>query len=101
MALDEYFPADSGVKFIAEPGRFFMESVFTLLVNIIARKVITEDEQRGAACFHSVKLGFRQSQCVCVLQQFSTQQTAQDRKCGVKTKNSILLFSVNPRSYFT
>lgn len=43
-ALDKYFPADSGVKIIAEPGRFYVASAFTLVVNIIAKKVIMDEE---------------------------------------------------------
>ncbi|XP_068192457.1 ornithine decarboxylase-like [Antennarius striatus] len=42
-ALDEHFPADSGVKIIAEPGRYFVESAFTLVMNVISKTVITED----------------------------------------------------------
>ncbi|XP_062253154.1 ornithine decarboxylase 1-like [Platichthys flesus] len=51
-ALDKYFPADSGVKLIAEPGRFYVASAFTLVVNIIAKKVImnsTSDEKDEGA----------------------------------------------------
>ncbi|XP_053290589.1 ornithine decarboxylase 1 isoform X2 [Pleuronectes platessa] len=51
-ALDKYFPADSGVKIIAEPGRFYVASAFTLVVNIIAKKVImdsTSDEKDEGA----------------------------------------------------
>lgn len=40
VALDKYFPADSGVRIIAEPGRFYVASAYTLAVNIIAKKVI-------------------------------------------------------------
>ncbi|XP_058471551.1 ornithine decarboxylase 1-like [Solea solea] len=43
-ALDKYFPADTGVKIIAEPGRFYVTSAFTLVVNIIAKKVIMDEE---------------------------------------------------------
>uniref|UniRef100_A0A3P8UMP5 ornithine decarboxylase n=1 Tax=Cynoglossus semilaevis TaxID=244447 RepID=A0A3P8UMP5_CYNSE len=39
-ALDKYFPADSGVRLIAEPGTFYVESCCTLIVNVIAKKVI-------------------------------------------------------------
>ncbi|XP_069462076.1 ornithine decarboxylase isoform X2 [Ambystoma mexicanum] len=39
-ALDKYFPAGSGVKIIAEPGRYYVASSFTLAVNIIAKKVM-------------------------------------------------------------
>ncbi|XP_060788805.1 ornithine decarboxylase-like [Neoarius graeffei] len=38
-ALDKYFPADCGVRIIAEPGRFYAASAYTLAVNIIAKKV--------------------------------------------------------------
>ncbi|CAI9603780.1 unnamed protein product [Staurois parvus] len=46
-ALDKYFPADSGVKIIAEPGRYYVASAFTLAVNIIAKKVMLT-EQTGS-----------------------------------------------------
>ncbi|XP_075942753.1 ornithine decarboxylase-like [Anarhichas minor] len=38
--LDELFPPDSGVQVIAEPGRYYVESAFTLAVNVIAKRVI-------------------------------------------------------------
>ncbi|MEQ2187749.1 Mitochondrial 2-oxoadipate and 2-oxoglutarate transporter, partial [Goodea atripinnis] len=43
-ALDKYFPVDSGIRVIAEPGRFYVASAYTLVVNIIAKKVIMDDE---------------------------------------------------------
>lgn len=43
-ALDKYFPVDSKVKIIAEPGRFYVASAYTLVVNIIAKKVLLDDE---------------------------------------------------------
>ncbi|XP_040283402.1 ornithine decarboxylase 1 [Bufo bufo] len=46
-ALDKYFPVDSGVKIIAEPGRYYVASAFTLAVNIIAKKVMLT-EQSGS-----------------------------------------------------
>ncbi|KAG8580177.1 hypothetical protein GDO81_007184 [Engystomops pustulosus] len=46
-ALDKYFPADSGVQIIAEPGRYYVASAFTLAVNIIAKKVMVT-EQTGS-----------------------------------------------------
>uniref|UniRef100_A0A674MKA8 ornithine decarboxylase n=1 Tax=Takifugu rubripes TaxID=31033 RepID=A0A674MKA8_TAKRU len=42
-ALDEYFPFESGVQVIAEPGRYYVESTFTLAANVIAKRVIMED----------------------------------------------------------
>lgn len=43
-ALDKYFPADSGVKIIAEPGRYYVASAYTLAVNIIAKKVVMDEQ---------------------------------------------------------
>jgi ornithine decarboxylase len=37
-ALDVYFPKESGVRVIAEPGRLLVSSAFTLATNIIARR---------------------------------------------------------------
>lgn len=43
-ALDKYFPVDSGVRIIAEPGRYYVASAYTLAVNIIAKKVIMKEQ---------------------------------------------------------
>lgn len=43
-ALDQYFPASEGVDIIAEPGRYFVASAFTLTVNIIAKRVVTKEK---------------------------------------------------------
>lgn len=37
-ALDEHFPASSGVEIIAEPGRFMVHGCASLITNIIGRK---------------------------------------------------------------
>uniref|UniRef100_A0A3Q3GRF6 ornithine decarboxylase n=1 Tax=Labrus bergylta TaxID=56723 RepID=A0A3Q3GRF6_9LABR len=37
-ALEKYFPADFGVQVIAEPGRYYVESAFTLAANVMARR---------------------------------------------------------------
>lgn len=42
-ALDMYFPESSGVRIIAEPGRFFVASAFTLAVNVIAKRRVARD----------------------------------------------------------
>jgi len=42
-ALDSYFPESSGVEIIAEPGRYFVASAFTLAVNIIAKRTVARD----------------------------------------------------------
>ncbi|KAL0351702.1 UNVERIFIED_CONTAM: Ornithine decarboxylase [Sesamum calycinum] len=38
-AVTEYFGAEPGLTVMAEPGRFFAESVFTLATNIIGKRV--------------------------------------------------------------
>lgn len=43
-ALDKYFPVDCGVRIIAEPGRYYVASAYTLAVNIIAKKVIMKEQ---------------------------------------------------------
>ncbi|KAM9346590.1 ornithine decarboxylase-like [Symphorus nematophorus] len=45
-ALDELFPPDSGVQIIAEPGRYYVESAFTLAANVIAKSAVESSEQR-------------------------------------------------------
>lgn len=41
-ALDEYFPAHSGINLIAEPGRYYVASAFTIACNIIARRTLED-----------------------------------------------------------
>ena len=38
VALEKYFPEREGLRIIAEPGRFFVSTAFTLAANIIARR---------------------------------------------------------------
>ncbi|XP_044038032.1 ornithine decarboxylase-like isoform X2 [Siniperca chuatsi] len=49
-ALDEFFPPDSGVQIIAEPGRYFVESAFTLAANVIAKRVVIDDMDEHCGC---------------------------------------------------
>lgn len=44
MALDKYFPEES-INIIAEPGRYFVASAFTIGVNVIAKRVVTRDKK--------------------------------------------------------
>ncbi|KAK1756924.1 ornithine decarboxylase [Echria macrotheca] len=48
-ALDDYFPAHSGINLIAEPGRFYASSAFTLACNVIARRTIEDASGRDAS----------------------------------------------------
>ncbi|KAK6488490.1 ornithine decarboxylase-like [Huso huso] len=43
-ALDKYFPVESGVGVIAEPGRYYVASAYMLAVNVIAKKVVIKDQ---------------------------------------------------------
>ena len=52
-ALNQYFPEDEGTKIIAEPGRYFVASAFTLCVNIIAKRVVARD-QHGESKIHQI-----------------------------------------------
>ncbi|EFW99747.1 ornithine decarboxylase [Grosmannia clavigera kw1407] len=45
-ALDEYFPAHRGVSIIAEPGRYFVSSAFTIACNVIARRTVENPPQQ-------------------------------------------------------
>jgi ornithine decarboxylase len=49
-ALDEYFPAHTGINLIAEPGRYYASTAFTLACNVIARRTI-EDMSSSAASY--------------------------------------------------
>ncbi|EGW12832.1 antizyme inhibitor 1 [Cricetulus griseus] len=42
--LDVYFPEGSGIQIISEPGSYYVSSAFTLAVNIIAKKVVGNDQ---------------------------------------------------------
>lgn len=37
-AVDELFPEETGIQIIAEPGRYFVDSAFTICTNIIAKR---------------------------------------------------------------
>ncbi|KEZ39092.1 Ornithine decarboxylase [Scedosporium apiospermum] len=41
-ALDQYFPPSRDVNIIAEPGRFFVSSAFTIACHVIARRTIED-----------------------------------------------------------
>jgi len=54
--LDELFPAESGVRIIAEPGRYFVASALTLVVNVIAKRE-TENEEGNKSIMYYVNDG--------------------------------------------
>lgn len=55
-ALDELFPAESGVRIISEPGRYFVASALTLVVNVIAKRE-TENEEGNKSIMYYVNDG--------------------------------------------
>ena len=46
-SLDRHFPEGCGVDIIAEPGRYYVASAFTLAVRIHGRRELTSDEADG------------------------------------------------------
>ncbi|XWX00341.1 hypothetical protein V2A60_008361 [Cordyceps javanica] len=52
-ALDELFPASSNVEIIAEPGRYYVASAFTIACNVIARRTV-EDPAAAAATSYMI-----------------------------------------------
>lgn len=46
-ALDEFFPACSGIDIIAEPGRYYVSSAFTIACNVIARRTVEDPTLDG------------------------------------------------------
>lgn len=57
-SLDQLFPPESGVQIIAEPGRYFVASAFTLCTNIIAKREVVPDEEGGeTSCMYYVNDG--------------------------------------------
>ena len=44
--LDAYFPPMSGVQVLAQPGRFYVASAFSLAVSVIGKKVETRHWDR-------------------------------------------------------
>lgn len=56
-ALDEFFPEDSGVKVIAEPGRYVVASAFTLATNIVAKREVFDDNGSHVSSMYYVNDG--------------------------------------------
>jgi ornithine decarboxylase len=42
QALEEYFPEDGNIRIIAEPGRYYVASAYTLATNVIASREMME-----------------------------------------------------------
>jgi len=48
-SLDKFFPASSGVRVVAGPGKFYVASAFTLATNIIAKRAVPRDVEAEVA----------------------------------------------------
>lgn len=48
-AIDTYFSDQSGIKIIAEPGRFYVSKAFSLATNIIARRAPLSETPAGSS----------------------------------------------------
>ncbi|KAJ7713956.1 ornithine decarboxylase [Mycena maculata] len=48
-AIDTYFPDQSGMKILAEPGRFYVSKAFSLATNIIARRAPLGETPAGSS----------------------------------------------------
>ncbi|KAI5461629.1 pyridoxal-dependent decarboxylase [Mariannaea sp. PMI_226] len=48
-SLDEFFPAHGSVEIIAEPGRYYVATAFTIACNIIARRTVEDPTLDGKA----------------------------------------------------
>jgi ornithine decarboxylase len=46
-ALDEFFPPHRGVGLIAEPGRFYVSTAFSIACNVIARRTVDDPSGLG------------------------------------------------------
>ncbi|XP_041095422.1 ornithine decarboxylase 1-like isoform X2 [Polyodon spathula] len=57
QSLELHFPAESGVRIIAEPGRYYVASAFTLAANIIGKKFLPCNKEtfNDEECAKSVK----------------------------------------------
>ncbi|XP_064626366.1 ornithine decarboxylase-like [Lineus longissimus] len=44
-SLDQSFPPESGIRIIAEPGRYYIASACTLAVNVISKRTVSRDNQ--------------------------------------------------------
>ena len=44
--LDELFPVSSGVRIIAEPGRYYSASAFTLAVNVYSKRTVLRSQMK-------------------------------------------------------
>lgn len=52
ISLDRFFPEDE-IRVIAEPGRFYVASAFSVVTNIIAKRVVARDQHAESKLINS------------------------------------------------
>ncbi|XP_074600758.1 ornithine decarboxylase-like [Brevipalpus obovatus] len=52
QSLDEHFPASENVNIIAEPGRYYVASAFTLACHIIAKRTTVQENGETVAMYY-------------------------------------------------
>lgn len=64
VAVDEYFPASSGVRVIAEPGQFFVTSAYTLATRVVAER--RKDIEINGEILSHKDIFINESLCNCI-----------------------------------
>ncbi|RNA41493.1 ornithine decarboxylase [Brachionus plicatilis] len=110
-SLDQFFPAEEfenlnslndeecKLKIIAEPGRYYACSAFTLCVNIIAKRVMNQSEQQKSQDGHDLEQKFLQPNPHPSL----TIQTANKTRCiesvSCIDQNKSIMYYINDGVY--
>ncbi|XP_032083017.1 antizyme inhibitor 2 isoform X1 [Thamnophis elegans] len=80
-ALDLYFPEGCGVEILAELGRYYVHSAFTLVVNVIAKKEVPLDQLGSDAPHPPTHLA--ESTCLGASHPLSPKEDAEGKKSFV------------------
>ncbi|CAN7940218.1 unnamed protein product, partial [Ixodes hexagonus] len=64
LAVDEHFPATSGVQVIAEPGQFFVTSAYTLATKVVAQR--RKDLEIDGKLVGHKDIFIKESRCNCI-----------------------------------
>ena len=84
--LDLYFPDDQELNIIAEPGRYYVASAFTLACNIIAKKVITNKDGSPNAMYY-INDGVYGSFNCTIFDHYNVSPTTIDYHCSSTNNN--------------
>lgn len=56
-ALEKYFPVNCGVRIIAEPGTYFVESAFTLAAVVHSKRQVQSPDQNNDSFYNHFYIG--------------------------------------------